>query len=61
MSVLRLPTHYSGWAVGWVTWEISFSTEHKLLSPLFRDRIWSSFSLTLNGLRERFPGGKKLP
>ena len=58
MSVLGLHTHYSGWAVGWVTWEIRFSAEQKLLSPLFRDRIWSSFSLILNGSRERFPGGK---
>jgi len=58
MSVLRLLTHYSVWAVGWVTWEIRFSKEQKLLSPLFGDRIWSSLSLVLNGLRERFPGGK---
>jgi len=54
MSVLGLPTHYSGRAVGWVTWEIRFSTEQKLLSPLFWDRIWNPLSLILNG----FPGGK---
>ena len=58
MSVLGLLTHYSVWAVGWVTWEIRFSKEQILLSPLFRDRIWSSLGVVLSGLRERFPGGK---
>jgi len=58
MSVLGLLTHYSVWAVRGVAWEIRFSKEQKLFSPLFGDRMWSSLSLVLNGLRERFPGGK---